>query len=231
MEAPGETFPEIRESVRKLCTRFPGEYWRRLDAERAYPTEFVRALTESGFLSVLIPEKYGGSGLGLGLGAATAILEEIHRSGCNGGACHAQMYTMGTSCGTAATRRSGPAGNRRGHAAPPDLRRDRADQRNRHHPHPHRRPARGRPLHRQRPEGVDLARRAFRPDGPAGPHHPARRGRQAGRGDERPAGGPAKGGRQRPDHPADPHHDQSRHDRAVLRQSGGPGREPDRGGG
>ena len=89
-----ETFPDIREAVRKLCARFPGEYWRRLDADRAYPTEFVRALTESGFLSVLIPEEYGGSGLGLG--AATAILEEIHRSGCNGGACHAQMYTMGT---------------------------------------------------------------------------------------------------------------------------------------
>jgi len=93
-ETYDETFPEIRESVRKLCARFPGEYWRKLDAERAYPTEFVRALTEAGFLSVLIPEEYGGSGLGLG--AATAILEEIHRSGCNGGACHAQMYTMGT---------------------------------------------------------------------------------------------------------------------------------------
>ncbi|WP_448204607.1 acyl-CoA dehydrogenase family protein [Azospirillum sp. sgz302134] len=92
--AGDETFPDIREAVRKLCARFPGEYWRALDAERAYPTEFVRALTESGFLSVLIPEEYGGSGLGLG--AATAILEEIHRSGCNGGACHAQMYTMGT---------------------------------------------------------------------------------------------------------------------------------------
>ena len=89
-----ETFPDIRDAVRKLCARFPGEYWRRLDTDRAYPTEFVRALTDSGFLSVLIPEEYGGSGLGLG--AATAILEEIHRSGCNGGACHAQMYTMGT---------------------------------------------------------------------------------------------------------------------------------------
>ncbi|HEY0835234.1 MAG TPA: acyl-CoA dehydrogenase family protein [Azospirillum sp.] len=93
-ETYDETFPEIRESVRKLCARFPGEYWRALDAGRAYPTEFVRALTEAGFLSVLIPEEYGGSGLGLG--AATAILEEVHRSGCNGGACHAQMYTMGT---------------------------------------------------------------------------------------------------------------------------------------
>ncbi|MFS2012258.1 acyl-CoA dehydrogenase family protein [Azospirillum sp. CT11-132] len=89
-----DSFPEIRESVRRLCAGFPGEYWRKLDASRTYPTEFVQALTQAGFLSVLIPEEYGGSGLGLG--AATAILEEIHRSGCNGGACHAQMYTMGT---------------------------------------------------------------------------------------------------------------------------------------
>jgi alkylation response protein AidB-like acyl-CoA dehydrogenase len=89
-----ETHPEIREAVRRLCARFPGPYWRALDRERAYPTEFVAALTEAGFLSVLIPEAYGGSGLGLG--AATAVLEEIHRSGSNGAACHAQMYTMGT---------------------------------------------------------------------------------------------------------------------------------------
>ena len=89
-----ETFPEIREAVRRLCARFPGAYWRELDRERAYPTAFVQALTEGGFLSVLIPEEYGGSGLGLA--AAVAVLEEIHRSGCNGGACHAQMYTMGT---------------------------------------------------------------------------------------------------------------------------------------
>jgi alkylation response protein AidB-like acyl-CoA dehydrogenase len=89
-----ESFPEIREAVRKLCARFPGAYWRELDRERAYPREFVAALTEAGFLSVLIPEEYGGSGLGLA--AAVAVLEEIHRSGCNGAACHAQMYTMGT---------------------------------------------------------------------------------------------------------------------------------------
>ena len=89
-----ETFPEIRDSVRKLCDGFPGEYWRELDRERAYPIEFVRVLTEAGFLSVLIPEEYGGPGLSLG--AANAILEEIHRRGCNGAACHAQMYTMGT---------------------------------------------------------------------------------------------------------------------------------------
>ena len=91
--AAGETFPEIREAVRRLCAQFPGAYWRALDRDRIYPTEFVTALTKAGFLSVLIPEAYGGSGLGLA--AATAVLEEIHRSGCNGGACHAQMYTMG----------------------------------------------------------------------------------------------------------------------------------------
>ncbi len=85
---------EIREEVGKLCARFPGEYWRRLDAARGYPTEFVHALTEAGYLSVLIPEEYGGSGLPLS--AAAAILETIHASGGNGAACHAQMYIMGT---------------------------------------------------------------------------------------------------------------------------------------
>ena len=85
---------EIREEVRKLCGRFPGEYWRKLDEVRGYPTEFVTALTESGYLSVLIPEEYGGSGLGIT--AAAAILETVQAEGCNGGACHAQMYTMGT---------------------------------------------------------------------------------------------------------------------------------------
>ena len=89
-----EELEGIRESVRRLCAAFPGAYWRGLDADRTYPEEFVRALSEAGFLSVLIPEVFGGSGLGLG--AAAAILEEIHRSGCNGGACHAQMYIMGT---------------------------------------------------------------------------------------------------------------------------------------
>ena len=84
----------IREAVRALCANFPGAYWRALDRERAYPTEFVAALTKAGFLAALIPEQYGGSGLLMS--AAAAILEEIHASGCNGAACHAQMYTMGT---------------------------------------------------------------------------------------------------------------------------------------
>jgi alkylation response protein AidB-like acyl-CoA dehydrogenase len=85
---------EIRAAVRALCARFPGPYWRELDRARAYPTEFVTALTQAGFLGALIPEEYGGSGLGLS--AASAVLEEVHASGCNGGACHAQMYMMGT---------------------------------------------------------------------------------------------------------------------------------------
>lgn len=94
MAATGDQQTEIREAVRKLCEGFPGEYWQRMDRDRLYPSDFVSALTDSGFLSVLIPEQYGGAGLGLS--AAAAILEEIHRSGGNGGACHAQMYTMGT---------------------------------------------------------------------------------------------------------------------------------------
>src|SRR6476469_3710024 len=85
---------QIRESVRALCARFPGEYWRTLDRERAYPTEFVGALTDAGFLAALIPEEYGGSGLTMT--SAIAIMEEIQAAGCNGAACHAQMYTMGT---------------------------------------------------------------------------------------------------------------------------------------
>jgi len=85
---------EIRAEVTKLCARFPGEYWRQVDRDRQYPTSFVQALTEAGYLGALIPEEFGGAGLPLS--AAAAILEEIHRSGGNAGACHAQMYIMGT---------------------------------------------------------------------------------------------------------------------------------------
>ena len=88
-----EDYPEIREEVAKLCAQFPGEYWRALDRENAYPTAFVQALTAAGYLGALIPEEYGGSGLPLS--AAAAILEEVQRAGCNGAACHAQMYVMG----------------------------------------------------------------------------------------------------------------------------------------
>jgi acyl-CoA dehydrogenase len=87
-------WPEIRDNVRRICADFGGEYWRGLEEKEAYPTAFVTALTEAGYLGALIPEQYGG--VGLPLRAATAILEEIHSSGCNAGACHAQMYIMGT---------------------------------------------------------------------------------------------------------------------------------------
>ena len=86
-------FDEIRAGVRELCARFPAEYWRGLEPDR-YPTDFVTALTEQGWLAALIPEEYGGSGLGIA--AASVVLEEINASGGNGAACHAQMYTMGT---------------------------------------------------------------------------------------------------------------------------------------
>jgi acyl-CoA dehydrogenase len=89
-----EQHADIRAAVARLCADFPGEYWRALDRKRAYPQEFVSALAAAGYLSILIPEQYGGAGLGLG--AACAALEEIQKSGCNGGACHAQMYTMAT---------------------------------------------------------------------------------------------------------------------------------------
>lgn len=89
-----EEYGEIREAVSRLCNQFGGEYWQEKDINRAYPTEFVKALTDAGYLSVLIPEEFGGSGLGIS--AACAIMEEIQKSGGNGGACHAQMYTMGT---------------------------------------------------------------------------------------------------------------------------------------
>src|SRR6201987_4718606 len=89
-----DDYADIRNAVVKLCAQFPGEYWRKLDREMAYPSAFVDALTQAGYLSVIIPEEYGGAGLKLS--AAAGILEEIQRAGCNGGGCHAQIYTTGT---------------------------------------------------------------------------------------------------------------------------------------
>ncbi|MCX7310160.1 MAG: acyl-CoA/acyl-ACP dehydrogenase, partial [Alphaproteobacteria bacterium] len=89
-----ETYPDIRSLVRRICTDFSGDYWRKLEETQAYPTDFVAALTKAGLLGSLIPEEFGG--LGLPLGAASATLEEIHSAGCNAGACHAQIYMMGT---------------------------------------------------------------------------------------------------------------------------------------
>ncbi|USG63104.1 acyl-CoA/acyl-ACP dehydrogenase [Sneathiella marina] len=89
-----EVAGQIRQTVQQLCQQFPGSYWQQKDRDRAYPSEFVDALTNAGLLSSLIPEEYGGAGLSLSI--ASMILEEIHANGCNGAACHAQMYTMGT---------------------------------------------------------------------------------------------------------------------------------------
>ena len=90
----GDDYPEIRDTVSKICAQFPGEYWRELDKDSAYPTAFVRSLTKAGFLAALIPETYGGASLPLR--AASVILETIHVCGGNAAACHAQMYIMGT---------------------------------------------------------------------------------------------------------------------------------------
>ena len=94
MTDTSDRFHDIRDAVRDLCRQFPDEYFRRVDAQRAYPAEFVEALTKAGWLAALIPQEYGGSGLGLA--EASVIMEEINRSGGNSGACHGQMYNMGT---------------------------------------------------------------------------------------------------------------------------------------
>ncbi len=98
MEAPGLTETPVqvalRTRVRELCAKYPDEYWRKVDRERAYPEEFVNALTDAGYLAALIPEEYGGAGLSLL--ESSMVLEEVNRSGANAGAAHAQMYTMGT---------------------------------------------------------------------------------------------------------------------------------------
>src|SRR5690606_8611698 len=87
-------FHEVRDAIRDLCAAFPNEYFRKVDEERAYPEKFVNALTEAGWMAALIPQEYGGSGLGLT--EASVIMEEINRCGGNSGACHGQMYNMGT---------------------------------------------------------------------------------------------------------------------------------------
>ena len=94
MTQPDDRFHDIRDAVRDLCRQFPDEYFRKIDEQRAYPADFVDALTKAGWLAALIPQEYGGSGLGLA--EASVIMEEINRSGGNSGACHGQMYNMGT---------------------------------------------------------------------------------------------------------------------------------------
>jgi acyl-CoA dehydrogenase len=94
MNTAAEKYPELREALRDLCAHYPDEYFRGIDEERGYPEAFVNALTEAGWLAVMIPQEYGGSGLGLA--EASVVMEEINRCGGNAGACHGQMYNMGT---------------------------------------------------------------------------------------------------------------------------------------
>ena len=230
MLALGEDYPELRGSVRKICEKYPGAYWRKLEDEQAYPTEFVAELTEGGFLASLIPEEYGGSGLPLR--AAAVILEEINASGCTASQGHAQMYIMGTllrhgsdeqkerylpgiasgelrlqafgvtepTTGSDTTKAEDPRGARR----------------------------QWRPLPRHRAEGVDLAGAPFRSDALIGAHHPGRGGEAPHR---RAFGVPRRSARERRARgrdPADRRDDQPQHDRGVLRQSEGARGKPDR---
>ncbi len=160
----GEDFPEIREGVRAICAKYPGEYWRELEKNDEYAEDFVNELSAAGYLGALIPEEYGGSGLPLRAGCV--ILEEIHASGCNAAACHAQMYMMGTLLrhGSEAQKRRYLPEHRDRRDPLPGLRRDRADHRLRHDAAQDARRARRRSLRRQRPEDLDLARAQVRPD-------------------------------------------------------------------
>src|SRR5207253_9432972 len=94
MKTEPDKYQDIRDAVRDLCAQFPDEYHRKVDEKRAYPEEFVDALTKAGWMAAMIPQEYGGSGLGLS--EASVIMEEINRAGGNAGACHGQMYNMGT---------------------------------------------------------------------------------------------------------------------------------------
>ncbi len=161
MQDTTDQYQDIRDAVRALCAEFPDEYFRKVDEQRGYPEAFVDALTKAGWLAALIPQEYGGSGLGLA--EASVIMEEINRCGGNSGACHGQMYNMGTLLrhGSRGAEGAVPAEDRHRRTAPAVDGRDRADHRHRHHQAQDHGGAEGRPLRRQRPEGLDLARPAL----------------------------------------------------------------------
>ena len=215
---PTADYAEIREGVAQVCARFPGEYWRVLDRERAYPKEFVDALVADGYLAAMIPETYGGSGLNLT--AAAAILEEIHRNGCNAAACHAQMYTMGTVLrhGSDAQKdtylpkiASGELRLQAFGVTEPTSGTDTLALKT---------TAKrvGDEYVINGPENLDVPRRALRPDAAARPHHAAGGRQEAHR---RALGVPDRPPgmrRARRHHPADPDDDQSLHHGSLLRQ-------------
>ena len=175
-------FTDIREAVRDLCSSFPAEYHRKVDEERGYPEEFVDALTKAGWMAALIPEEYGGSGLGLT--EASIIMEEINRAGGNSGACHGQMYNMNTLIrhGSEEQRQRYLPKIASGELRLQSMGVTEPTDRHRHDPDQDHGGAPGRPLCRQRAEGVDLAHPALGPDDPARPHHAARPGDEEVRG-------------------------------------------------
>ncbi len=236
----GAELAQIREAVRALCADFPGEYWRALDRERAYPDEFVAALTKAGFLAALIPEDYGGSGLTMS--AAIAIMEEIQASGCNGAACHAQMYTMGTLLrhGSAEQKARYLPGIARGElrlqafgVTEPSSGTDTLSLRTTAVRDGDHYVINGQKIWTSRAEYSDLmlllARTTPRPP----PNAPPLAGEERV-GASRTAGlsvflvDMRRGQGARPHRPADPHHDESRHNRSVLREHAGAGGESDR---
>src|SRR5215212_8550842 len=164
------THENLRQGVRDICARFPNEYWRDLDADRRYPEEFVRAMTEAGYLGALVPEEYGG--MGLDLSAACAILEEVNRSGANAGPAHAQIHS---GRGPQARLRGAQANvlaegsERRTEAA--GLRRHRAGGRDGYDLHTDHGDARRQPLRRERAQDLHLQGGAVGPHDPARPHH------------------------------------------------------------
>ncbi|SDC10381.1 Acyl-CoA dehydrogenase, N-terminal domain [Melghirimyces thermohalophilus] len=171
--AKEELHEELRRGVRRVCRDYPGSYWRKLDANREYPHEFVEALNRAGYLAALIPEEYGG--VGFGVTEAAIILEEIHYSGGNAGACHA---CSDVHHGNAASPRFRGAkakistGDRSWLSAVASFRGDRTQYGHRYHPAPNDCcPPRG-SLYRQRTESVHLPHRAVRSDDSAGPDHP-----------------------------------------------------------
>ena len=213
----GETYPEIRELVRRICSDFPGSYWRALEEKQAYPTEFVAALTKAGLLGSLIPEEYGG--LGMPLGAAAATLEEIHASGCNAGACHAQMYIMGT-----VLRHGSPAQKQK---YLPDIAAGRlrlqafgvteptSGSDTTQAPDAGRAKERSLPGHR--PKGLDVARAAIRSHAAAGAHDAIGRGEEEKRGALGLPGRRQGIARPRTGHQAAASDGQSQHDRSLFR--------------
>lgn len=162
--ATKELHEDLRQAVRKICADYPDEYWRQLNRERVYPEAFVNALTKAGYLSVLISEEYGGSGLGIT--EVSIVLEKINRSGGNPDACHAQMYTMGTllrHCSEEQKKKYLPK------IASGELRLQALGVTE---------PQRGQ-IYCQRAKGVHLTNGIFRFDVAAGPHHPDRSGEKA----------------------------------------------------